>query len=411
MNEALILEEKINDFLNNSEIVVHGENMLSRMEDLMQVLGNPENNLRVIHIAGTSGKTSTSYFVASLLESAGKKTCLTVSPHIDTVRERAMINLLPLAENIWTECMTEFFEIVKKSGIRPSYFEFFMGFAYWLGEKEKVDFMVVETGLGGLWDGSNVARRADKVCVISDIGKDHIEILGDDIRQITREKAGVIHAGNMVFMNGQDPEIEEEIHSRVEQMGAEISIEPAAKDDFFERNFALALRATEYAISKKLDKNQLKRARSVHIPARAEEFTYKGKLVILDGSHNPQKIAAFVRYMQKKYRDKKPVLLVSLGDNKKSAADEDLALLRDLGDEIILTSFKNEDLETRKRASLSSEILRTAAIKARFTDIKYIHEANEALEFAVCKKADLVVATGSLFLTTKLREILKNAQG
>ena len=120
------LEREINQFLALTPVVLHGDGMLERMRKLMRALGDPQNTLKIIHVAGTSGKTSTSYMVAALLQAAGKKVALTVSPHIDTVRERAMINLKPLSSADWNREMREFLDLLKKSGKCASYFEFYM---------------------------------------------------------------------------------------------------------------------------------------------------------------------------------------------------------------------------------------------------------------------------------------------
>jgi dihydrofolate synthase/folylpolyglutamate synthase len=145
---------------------------LDRMEQLMDYLGNPQNRLSVIHIAGTSGKTSTSYYIAALLHATGKTVGLSVSPHIDTIAERAQIDLRPLEESDYCEQLGIFLELIEKSGIQPSYFEVLVAFMYWLFDRRGVDYAVVEVGLGGLLDGTNVVDRSDKVCVITDIGFD-----------------------------------------------------------------------------------------------------------------------------------------------------------------------------------------------------------------------------------------------
>src|SRR5665213_2882839 len=102
-----------------------------RIKMFMDYLGNPQDKLRVIHVAGTSGKTSTSYYAAALLQAAGKKVGLTVSPHVDEVNERVQINLVPLAEDIFCHELSEFLNIVESSHIAPSYFELLVAFAFW----------------------------------------------------------------------------------------------------------------------------------------------------------------------------------------------------------------------------------------------------------------------------------------
>ena len=160
------LEQEIYAYVASTGIFVKGDQKLGRMRKLMDFLGNPQEKIKVMHIAGTSGKTSTSYYTAALLHAAGKKVGLTVSPHVVDVRERAQIGMKVLEKDVWAEKMGEYFELVKGGGQKPSYMEFFMGFAFWLAEKESVDYMVVEVGLGGLYDATNVVLRADKVSLL-----------------------------------------------------------------------------------------------------------------------------------------------------------------------------------------------------------------------------------------------------
>lgn len=120
---------------------------LSRIFPLMNFLDNPQNKLKIIHIAGTSGKTSTSYYVASLLHNAGYNVGLTVSPHVDTINERTQINMIPLPEKEYCSYLNEFLDIVDESDIKVSYFEVLVAFAYWVFAKQKVDYAVIEVGL------------------------------------------------------------------------------------------------------------------------------------------------------------------------------------------------------------------------------------------------------------------------
>lgn len=122
---------------------------LNRMFRLMKLLGDPQENYHVIHVAGTSGKTSTSYYLAALLAKSDKKVGLTVSPHVDEVNERLQINLKPLSEKDYTKALSEFLEIIHKARINPTYFELLIAFAFWEFARQKVDYAVVEVGLGG----------------------------------------------------------------------------------------------------------------------------------------------------------------------------------------------------------------------------------------------------------------------
>ena len=167
---------------------------LDTMRALMLALGNPQNSYKTIHVAGTSGKTSTSYYIAALLGQTGKKIGLSVSPHVDNVNERVQIDLVPLDEHEYCQQFSTFLQIINKLRIKPTYFELLIAFAFWQFAQEKVDYAVIEVGLGGLLDGTNVIERSDKVCVIADIGLDHVAVLGNSLAGIAAQKAGITGA-------------------------------------------------------------------------------------------------------------------------------------------------------------------------------------------------------------------------
>src|SRR5688572_622401 len=176
---------------------------LDRMQALLAFLGDPQEKLRVVHIAGTSGKTSAAYFVRGLLQASGARTGLTISPHMVSLAERVQIAGAPVSDAAFVQYIHDFLPLVEKSGLQPSYFEIIIALAFWVFAHEDVDFAVIETGLGGLLDATNTVRRADKVCVITDIGLDHTDILGETIPEIAAQKAGIIQPGNIVVVQNQ----------------------------------------------------------------------------------------------------------------------------------------------------------------------------------------------------------------
>lgn len=183
------------------------DTVLDRIKPLMSILGNPENKLKTIHIAGTSGKTSTSYYIAALLGQEGLNIGLTVSPHIDKISERTQVNGKPLEEDVFCQKLSEFLDIVDSSGIKPSYFELLYAFSIWLFSNLELDYAVIETGVGGLFDATNIVTREDKVCVITDIGFDHMKLLGNTLAEITYQKVGIVHSKNVLLMYEQNDEI------------------------------------------------------------------------------------------------------------------------------------------------------------------------------------------------------------
>ncbi|MDR3298237.1 MAG: hypothetical protein LBT19_02645 [Candidatus Nomurabacteria bacterium] len=409
------LDAKINGYLSPTLTFTHTDevpdNMLEQMLNIMSVLGRPQGQLKVIHVAGTSGKTSTAYFIASLLKSAGHTVGLTVSPRIDTVRERAMIDLTPLPEAEWAKYLNEFFDIIQKAQLPATYFEFYMAFAYWIFAKLGLEYAVIETGIGGKWDASNVVTSRDKVCVITDIGFDHTEILGETLSAITSEKAAIIKSGNTAFINLQDSEAIEVVEAHCREINASLDIlDSAPTGDFMERNFYLAKHVVDFVLQRdgfsELTGRQLSASRNIVIPARAEKVLYRGTDVIMDGSHNPQKLAAFADYIESKYPAADRIILATFGSNKIATLDESMRVLNRLSSKIILSSFKDESLETSKREAIDAQTLIASAEKAGFTSILYQHEALKALDIAIAQSPEQVVVTGSFFLLNHIRPYL-----
>jgi len=177
---------------------------LANTHALMEILGQPENGLRCIHVAGTNGKGSTSHLLASALQEAGYKVGLHTSPHLKDLRERFRINGEMIPQSTVVRFVAEHrnaFEPVK-----ASFFEWGVALALWWFREEKVDIAVIETGMGGRLDSTNVITP--EVCVITNIGWDHTEFLGNTLELIAGEKAGIVKHGVPVVIGEASPEVE-----------------------------------------------------------------------------------------------------------------------------------------------------------------------------------------------------------
>src|SRR5580698_5429902 len=159
--------------------------------ELCKRLGAPQYKFKSVHVGGTNGKGSTSHMIASVLQSAGYKTGLYTSPHLKDFRERIRIN----GEMIPEQAVVDFVNIYSKEfeKIKPSFFEWTVGLAFDYFAKEQVDIAVIETGLGGRLDSTNIITPL--VSVITNIGLDHTSLLGDTLEKIAAEKAGIIKQG------------------------------------------------------------------------------------------------------------------------------------------------------------------------------------------------------------------------
>jgi dihydrofolate synthase / folylpolyglutamate synthase len=174
---------------------------LGNITALSQLTDHPHERLFCVHIAGTNGKGSTSHMIASVLQASGLKTGLFTSPHLKDFRERIRIN----GEKISREAVVEFVERFHASWteIKPSFFEITTAMAFWYFEKERVDVAVIETGLGGRLDSTNIISPG--LSVITNVTMDHMDFLGDSIDSIAAEKAGIIKPGIPVVLGKMNP--------------------------------------------------------------------------------------------------------------------------------------------------------------------------------------------------------------
>lgn len=375
----------------------------------MQFLGNPQDSLRVVHVAGTSGKTSTCYYLAGLLQAGGYTVGLSVSPHIDVVSERAQINLTPLPDAEYCRELSEFLALLENFDQRPSYFEVLVAFAFWLFARRQVDIAVIEVGLGGLLDGTNVINRPDKICVITDIGFDHTEILGDTIEAIAEQKAGIIQPDNSVYMHQQSAEIETVVQSRAEVCNASLAILPPFSEptDYQARNMELA-QAVVSGILKADNKPHLSDAAIAQvaqhqIPGRMEVVPYSHGQIILDGAHNAQKIQALVRAIKQRYPNEHISLILSFANNKAKYLVECLTSLHELSETVVVTEFNLGQDVPRQPVPVADlvQLCRTAG----FTDISTESDLRKALA-GLEQRGGTILVTGSLYLVAEIRRVL-----
>src|SRR5690606_29579570 len=160
---------------------------LTNTRILLQVLGNPQDSFKTIHIAGTNGKGSTAHTLAAILQSAGYKTGLYTSPHLKNFTERIKINGVEIGEEDVVRFVDKIIPVIEE--IHTSFFEVTVAMAFDMFAKEKIDIAIIETGLGGRLDSTNVILP--EISLITNIGLDHQAILGETLEEIAFEKAGI----------------------------------------------------------------------------------------------------------------------------------------------------------------------------------------------------------------------------
>lgn len=392
---------------------------IERTQRLMTHIGNPEKRLRVIHVAGTSGKTSTTTYIAALLHTTGKKIGHTVSPHVERLTERVQIDGKPLKDDVFCAYMSEFLPMVENAPERPTWFEVMIAFTFWVfAEKEHVDYAVIETGLGGLEDSTNVASRADKLCVITDIGYDHMHILGDRLGSIAHQKAGIIHDKNVALMYEQSEEIMQVVrYWTSQQEDAELytftqdKLAEAYKQEFVsglptyqKRNWLLAWAVYRFIVRRDgmrfSDEATTLATQNIVVPGRMETLAKGTKKIVLDGAHNEQKMSALVESFQARYVDIKPVVLLALKEGKEIA--EITSLIGPLAQKIIVTQFHEvQDLPFRAMdpARIAEEFKQYDSLSVAIEP-----DSKKAWNLFLNETESVGLVTGSFYLIAELKK-------
>ena len=194
---------------------------LDRVSELLRRMGNPQDKLRYIHVAGTNGKGSTCAMLSAILRAEGYKTGLFISPYITDFRERIQINNEPVSEETLTEAVEKTLPLVNQlrdEGIIITEFEYVNALEFYIHAEAKCDVVVLEVGMGGLLDCTNVILPP--LCsVIATIGLDHTAILGDTIEAIAEQKCGILKAGSIAVTSKQDARAMRVIESTAKKLG------------------------------------------------------------------------------------------------------------------------------------------------------------------------------------------------
>ena len=228
---ALVTEE-IMQRAPESEI----EPTLDRVAEVMDLMGSPQRSFPVVHLTGTNGKTSTTRMVERLLREMGLNTGRFTSPHLHDLRERISIAGEPISEQRFLDAYDDVLpfvhmvdaESVEASGPVMTYFEVLVVVAYAAFADAPVDVAVIEVGLGGVWDATNVADG--QVSVVTPVAIDHTRLLGDTLEAIATEKAGIIKPGAIAIVGEQQPEVMTILMDRCEEVGATIQTQGRSEE-------------------------------------------------------------------------------------------------------------------------------------------------------------------------------------
>ncbi len=364
-----------------------------RSQRILEALGNPQNTHKAIHVAGTSGKGSVCYQIEAILQAHGKKTALMVSPHVYDIRERIQINGSLIGKDTFLRLTNTLLQ--KLEHFAPSYFEALTCLGFLASAEENIDYLVVETGFGGLWDTTNTITRKDKVCAINQIGYDHTAILGDTLEKIAFQKAGIIQKnGNLIYLN-QEAGVNRVVETYAKKQHATVTT--VDKNDSYQKtNKSLSLSTAKLLAQRdgwKFDIHLATRAvDEVFIPGRYEKMTHQDHTVVLDGAHNPQKLQALVDRLA--HDNLLPAtFILAMGERKDWRTC--LEILKPAAKRIIATEFFTETSATPHRA-LSSAQLAEACKEIGITTSNHV-APGDALGAALSFNEPIIV-TGSFYL-------------
>ena len=364
--------------------------------------GNPHERLRFIHVAGTNGKGSVCAMLESICREAGLKTGLYTSPHLLSFRERIQVNRRPVsqAEIVrLTECLQALLKKFPADRL-PTFFEVVTVMALEHFAREEVDIVLWETGLGGRLDATNIVTPL--ASVITPIDLDHQQYLGETLKQIAAEKAGIIKPGIPVFSARQEPTALSVLESHALQTGARMSV---ASDEANTRlsgrhqrqNAALAKLVAREVLNE-IPANVIETGLAkVQWAARAQCFQLGEQQVVIDAAHNPASAEAFADVLQEKYADQRPTLLLGMLADKNW--DSIVATLAPLANRVVCVPVNSE-------RSLKSDQLATAA-RAHCAAVECTGSVGAGLESV--KQDPLVAVTGSLYLIGEVMESLNLA--
>ena len=406
---------------------------LDRMRMFLRALGDPQSAYPTIHVGGTSGKGSTSTFIATALSGAGKKTGLHTKPHLSSMTERARIDAVAISEDRFAELLTEMMPAIEATAREysaPSYYETLLALAFLHFAREAVDVAVIEVGLGGRLDGTNVITPL--VALITNVGLDHTDVLGDTVEEIAADKAGIAKPGVPLICGPQEPSVQAVIRYHCEEVGAPFvllserieaiemrdegrfgqtfdvrtpahayHLEIPLLGEFQARNAAAAIAVLEMLpLGMRPEPSDIERAwQHISLPGRMDVFP-SHPTVVFDVAHNADKAASLVRSLVRHFgADRRYTFVVAIGESKHQR--DILAVLAQLESvSFIFTTF-----EAAGRAAAKPQRLLGIAEGLGVWG-RAIADPVEAFSIARrnAETDEIVVVTGSTFIVASLRD-------
>ena len=406
------------------------EPSLERIRLVSELMDDPQLTYQTIHVTGTNGKTTIARAAADIACAHGVKSGLFTSPHLHTVRERLSVCGVEISEDEFAEAWAHLAPYLEVADAREhgtsTYFEAITALAFlWFADKP-VDLAVVEVGMGGSWDATNLV--AGDVAVIGQVGLDHPE-LGSTVEEVATEKAGIVKSGKTVVVREQPDEALKVIEARATDVGATVLLEGrewevtarlpavggqqfrvrgvhATYDELFlpmfgehvVRNAAAAIVAVESVLGYRLDPDAIRTATgALRIPGRLEVLA-RSPLIVVDGAHNPAGAEALARALVEAFTWTRLHVVLAVSSNKD--VDGVVAALAPMAD--VWYPAQNESVRSFPAEHVAERI---AAAGGRVADLGTVEESLAAARDAAAEE-DLILVTGSLYTVADARRAL-----
>ena len=403
---------------------------ISKLDGIRRLLGdldNPEKNFKIIHIAGTNGKGLTAAMISRLLEVQGFSSGCYTSPHLVDIRERITLNGRFVSESEFARSASRVLKIAKDYKGTPylSYFDILTAVAFNVFLNCKMKWVVLETGLGGRADSTNVTDK--ELCVLTRIGLDHQDVLGNSLKQIASEKTGITRTGIPVIVA---PQVEE-LKTWLMEKFSNDNVPCFFVDDIFAREFldqklppgnytkpwmecfqtSLSAMQILFKANSKQKQNWFKTAQKVKLPGRLDlrhnvlwsKYKKNFKTLLIDGGHNQDALLALSEFISNNNLSPCTLILGMASDKLHDTLRIPLKKLCKKADLIILTSVHSPRSATPE---LLESFLNNSGAMEHSPDIKLTASAEDALEMSLSSSETPVVAAGSFYLVGLVMHLL-----